>query len=651
MRYRARGNVARNQARSFCGFRSSGNWSTVPSFMMSIAIRLSCLVLVFVSAFSVTAADRVALVIGVDRYDTLPPEAQLEVAVQDATLLADTLESVDPPFQVTLLQDADWKSAQTSFDAFLDQAKNAECALIYFAGHGVEYHGENFLLVKDSDVGNISADVQRMKRRLGTGAISLQSWVDSLDASQANVKLVILDCCRDNPLQAEDGAGTRSTVGSRQGLAQVTPPTGTLISYSADAGQQANDGLFTPVLAKNIRESNFPILRVFATTREQVREISESWAQADSQKGIPSEFRRVRHEPAEYNKLNVAGMDFCFNKSAAPADDIESMEAKIAEMEKQLEEKRKQKGSEMVKRFNLISEALEKGTITTPSQGTPMSTRTSETGTLKDTTGGLPAGFSLSRAMEGKSAGEVRTIGGIPMVWCPAGDFLMGTPPSNPLSAQQGEFQHKVTFSTGFWMAKTECSQEQWESVVGSNPSAFKTPERPVDSVSYEDCLKWVEAKNKEVPLPLGWKWSLPSEAQWEYACRAGSVTAFHFGDQLPKDQAVFEGSVYTRDLNGELKAMPTVSTGSLKANSWGLHEMHGNVSEWCLDHSAPYSTGPVTDPISTSTENQSYIIRGGYYGLYPIDCRSASRFALSPGKKHPGSGFRPAVVKKFGPW
>ena len=180
---------------------------------------MSCLVLVFVSAFSVTAADRVALVIGVDRYDTLPPEAQLEVAVQDATLLADTLESVDPPFQVTLLQDADWKSAQTSFDAFLDLAKNAECALIYFAGHGVEYHGENFLLVKDSDVGNISADVQRMKRRLGTGAISLQSWVDSLDASQANVKLVILDCCRDNPLQAEDGAGTRSTVGSRQGLA------------------------------------------------------------------------------------------------------------------------------------------------------------------------------------------------------------------------------------------------------------------------------------------------------------------------------------------------------------------------------------------------------------------------------------------------
>jgi hypothetical protein len=242
---------------------------------------------------------RLAVVVGIDRYENLPPEAQLSVAVADAKRMKTTLESLDPPFTVRMVADGDVRGVEAAFDAFLDEAKGAECALVYFAGHGVEYHGANFLLMKDTAISDISADVERMKRRLATEAVSLQGWVDSLDATRAQVKVVILDCCRDNPLKAEDGSGTRAVVGGARGLAQVTPPSGTLISYSADAGQRANDGLFNEVLANNLKMPGLNILKVFAKTREEVREISTAWAEEDASRGLAPDFRRSRHEQAE----------------------------------------------------------------------------------------------------------------------------------------------------------------------------------------------------------------------------------------------------------------------------------------------------------------------------------------------------------------
>ena len=268
----------------------------------------------FAPVLSSAEGGRLAFVVGVDRYENLPAEAQLSVAVSDARRMKETLESLDPPFTVRMVADGDVRGVESAFDAFLDEAKGAECALVYFAGHGVEYHGANFLLVKDTAIDGISPDIERMKRRLATQAVSLQGWVDSLDATQAQVKLVILDCCRDNPLKAEDGSGTRAVVGASRGLAQVTPPSGTLISYSADAGQRANDGLFTEVLANNLKTPGLSILKVFAKTREEVREISTAWAEEDASRGLAPDSRRSRHEPAEYNKLNLAGTDFAFTR-------------------------------------------------------------------------------------------------------------------------------------------------------------------------------------------------------------------------------------------------------------------------------------------------------------------------------------------------
>ncbi len=268
-----------------------------------------------------------AFVAGVNVYDELPGEAQLSGAVSDAELMARTLKSLDPPFEVTLLKDVDWKDAQDGFDSFLDKAKGAECALVYFAGHGVEYYGENFLLVRSTSVPGISPDVERMKRLLGAAAVSLQTWVDRLDATRAKVKVVILDCCRNNPLKAESRGGTRSVVGARRGLAQVAPPSGTLISYSADAGQEANDGLFTEVLTNNLKSPGLNIVGVFAKTREEVRETSTTWAEEDAAKGVEPRFRRSRHEPAEYSKLDLSGTTFSFTRGAPANVNVELKEA------------------------------------------------------------------------------------------------------------------------------------------------------------------------------------------------------------------------------------------------------------------------------------------------------------------------------------
>jgi len=312
------------------------NWipsSRICAFVVAFRVLAFSVVL----AAQIGAADRMAFVVGVDHYDSLPESAQLNVAVSDAKGMAETLGKLDPPFQVTLHTDSTRAETWDSLLHWVSEAREAECALVYFAGHGVEFHGENFLLMRDTRVENISEGVDRMKRRLGNVAISLQSLVDELDGTSATVKVVILDACRDNPLTAEDSAGTRSLLGSRGGLAQVTPPGGTVISYSADAGQQANDGLFTSILRKHLIVPGVPLPQVFAATREEV--VRESAALAAAMRG-------VRHEPAEYTKLTVAGNQFTFTRASAAggADEIERRARDMAE--KMLAEKAaKGKGS------------------------------------------------------------------------------------------------------------------------------------------------------------------------------------------------------------------------------------------------------------------------------------------------------------------
>jgi len=608
---------------------------------------------------------RLAFIVGVDSYEALGPSAQLSVAVSDAKRMKSTLETVDPPFLVRLVTDGRVRDVEAAFDTFLDEAKGAECALVYFAGHGVEYYGANFLLVKDTDISDISPDVERMKRRLATEAISLQGWVDSLDATKAQVKVVILDCCRDNPLRADAGGGTRSVVGASRGLAQVTPPSGTLISYSADAGQRANDGLFTEVLAKNLREPGLNIVKVFAKTREEVRETSTVWASEDETRGLSPDSRRSRHEPAEYNKLNLAGTDFTFTRGKSGPSIVAEVEqgsatdkARIAELEKRLAEAGKGAKTE--------------NPSSTPPTETPAApspsmiqrlvgwATTAEEGAKKEPTPAAktdpmkPAAFPASRSMEGSRAGEVREFGGIQMVWCPPGTFLMGSPETET-ERSSGERQHRVTLTKGFWLAKTECTQAQWDAVTEDglprSPHVTKGSDLPEGARGWDEIEWWLSDINRKHPLPSGWKWKLPTEAQWEYACRAGAETAYSFGDnasQLSRYANFADRNWILEEYRDDTQddgVVEAAKVASYEPNPWGLHDMHGNVSEWCADYYGSYTNDVQTDPTGAAS-HFTRVVRGGNWKETPNDCRSASRWQE---REDTGGGyevgFRPAIV------
>jgi len=206
------------------------------------------------------------------------------------------------------------------------------------------------------------------------------------------------------------------------------------------------------------------------------------------------------------------------------------------------------------------------------------------------------------------------------MVLIPAGKFMMGSPlsekgrfnPASKMDTKAGdETQHEVTLTKPFYMGKYEVTQEQWEAVMGNNPSSkTKGAKLPVTDVSWDDSKEYI----KKLNISTKNNFRLPSEAEWEYACRAGTSTVYSFGDNLTNSDANILGS--------GIKAV-----GSYKPNAFGLYDMHGNVFELCEDRCANYPTGPVTDPKGPAT-GRDCVFRGGAYNCTVLGARSSGRYA-----------------------
>ena len=232
-----------------------------------------------------------------------------------------------------------------------------------------------------------------------------------------------------------------------------------------------------------------------------------------------------------------------------------------------------------------------------------------------------------------KAPGSSCSFGGIPVRWIPPGSFMMGSPDSEE-GRESDETQHEVVLSQGFFMAETECTQGQWKMVMGSNPSKFKGTEQPVDQVIWgkavEYCRKLTAKQRAEGLLPDGWEWRLPTEAEWEYAARAGTTGA-RYGEL---------DTIAWYDGNCGSKTHPVKQK---TANAWGLYDMMGNVWEWCSDRSGDYPTGSVTDPTGSSS-GSGRVLRGGSWFNDAGCARSASRVRLVPGFRFFNLGFRPAL-------
>lgn len=250
---------------------------------------------------------------------------------------------------------------------------------------------------------------------------------------------------------------------------------------------------------------------------------------------------------------------------------------------------------------------------------------------------------SIGRKKEKMNAGPLGETFSIPdldltMIWVRPGSFVMGSQP-NERSRNDDETPHQVTLTNGFYLGKHEITQAQWEPVMPRNPSHFKGGDRPVERVSWEDavefCKKLTEREREEGRLPDGMAYQLPTEAQWEYACRAGTTTAYSWGDSTNNTLANY-GKAFTEG---------TKSVGQYPRNPWGFHDMHGNLWEWCADWYGDYPNLAVVNPTGPAS-GAFRVLRGGSWGGGDTFMRSAKRSSHNPDKKVTILGFRICLMK-----
>ena len=234
-------------------------------------------------------------------------------------------------------------------------------------------------------------------------------------------------------------------------------------------------------------------------------------------------------------------------------------------------------------------------------------------------------------------AGTIRTFAGIDFVWCPPGVFKMGSPATETGRSSAEDPQHTVILSRGFWLSKYECTQQQWTDIMGSNPSLFQgsaygdTANFPVEEVSYSNVQTYIGKLNTAYP---GLNFRLPSEAEWEYACRAGTTTRFYWGDDPNYTYiAIF---AWLADNSADR----THACGGKGHNAWNLYDMSGNVLEWVQDWYGTYSAGTVTNPTGPLT-GTTRVLRGGSWYYDDDSCRSAMRRNTSYALRNNYTGFR----------
>jgi hypothetical protein len=552
-------------------------------------------------AGQLAAADIVALCIGNNAYVT--PEDVLDTPVNDARLMHQTLRAV-PGVQaadIVLLEDAKRSQITLALRQFKARAEGAKLALIFYSGHGVEDtptgydRAETFLLPVDAVID--SAD------DLPDKAVPLKTVLDALEGTRGAARGVILDCCRSGAPGATKSlarAGKNLSAldeSVKKALGGAILPEGTLIAFAASPGRKA-----AAFLTES--DTNSPFTRFIS------EQMSTQGGDLFSIVNAASRITKQRTEMRQVPHVELRGDASLITDFAIPASSLVKFNTPQT--------------APVMTEAEIEHRARELAATMTASPITPASSQASTSGSILDK-------GAVGKVIQIKLPGDVL----INFSFCPPGSFLMGSP-KREVGHQDDEDQVHVRISNGFWMAQTEVTQAQWKALIGSNPSEFKGDDLPVEMVSWEDAQTFITKATAATNLPAGWKWVLPTEAQWEYACRAGTESPFHFGSMLNGTLANCDGTnPYGTSTKGPY-VHKTCAVGRYTSNVWGLHDMHGNVLEWCAH---------TLDGSSTLTGTDTHVSRGGSWGSDAGSCRSDSRLILGSGDRFSILGFRPALV------
>lgn len=509
---------------------------------------------------------RLALVIGNSDYDSIP----LRNPVNDARLISDSLKAVG--FQTTVKENLTLAEMKTAIRNFASELPSGGVGLFYYAGHGVQINGRNFLIPTDfnaaeSDVAKQSLDVDELLKTV-TG--------------KSGLNIVILDACRNAP----DGF----TASNKQGLAEIrNAPIGTFIAFSTAPGRTAKDGAgenspYSEALAENLRLRPSRLEDVFIRTRIQVDAQTSGQQTPWENSSIRTTFYFTEDTFAETQPVNIS-----------PS----------------------------------ISNSL--GKLLNAPIAVPILNETGRQSSIMNKT--------VSYFVENKIGLEMAQIRG--------GKFLMGTnwveiekayddAKEKKISDELKEIiaaempQHQVNIA-GFFMSRYEITQAQWQAVMGNLPNDIPQNLRGADFPIIN--ISWRQANDfcQKLSLLTGKFYRLPTEAEWEYAAKAGTDAPFGFGKSITSNLANFMATVpYLSAAKGEYR-QSLISVGSLKAfNGFGLADMHGNVWEWTADNwNDDYNCTP-TDGSAWETDDEDSrlyrVMRGGSWESVGNNCRSTSR-------------------------
>lgn len=529
------------------------------------------------------AEDRIALVIGNSNYETMG--WQLANPANDARLMKDALESVG--FQVSLLVDATEDDMEDAFAAHgrrLSYAGKDAVGLIYFAGHGIQSEGYNYLIPVDTNAVT-EQDVWAQAPRLGQA-------LQHVRAAGNGVNFVVLDACRNNPLPSSNrslGAG---------GLAPVERSRGLLVSYSTEPGYTATDGAgnnspYTQALAAVIQQDGLIAEQVFKRVADQVYQATD---------GAQTPF---------YNS-GLIGEDFCFGDCGKPAPAV--IDPGVV--------------------FQMVSMGRDVGDTDAPAGDAPVTTTPEPTGLA-----------NLSTFQDCDACPEMVVIpAGKFMMGSPDTEYRRHDDEGPVREVSIDRFamgKYEVTFGQYEQCRAAGACTHDPKSVRTSNP-LWEMDDRPVFDLNVSEAQAYVDWLNTQVE---GEPYRLPSEAEWEYSARAGTTTPFYTGEEITSEQANYNGQRgYNNGARGGGYLRMPVAVGSYPANAFGLYDMLGNIAEWTADcYTRTYAGLPRNGKAIPGRDQCSQPTRGGDYEKVPSYVRSATRRPQPSGSRNDTVGFRVA--------